>query len=217
MPQVAIRDRIKEFKRIPANKVLTNPRNWRKHPKEQREAMRTLLKNIGFASACLVRELDDGNYMLIDGHLRREEMESKGNNPIPCLILDVTEEEADILLATVDPLGAMAEADGGLLRDLIADLQAGDEAMVGLFSDIPDLYGIKDKDKADAPEPTASEENGQPEVSHVRMVQLFMTTETLPAFQEALEFLGEKLGTDTLTETIDAAVKRLYKILKEKE
>ena len=66
-----IRDRIKSFRRVKASELLPNPRNWRRHPEGQREALRGLLAEIGFAGAALARETDHG-LMLIDGHLRAE-------------------------------------------------------------------------------------------------------------------------------------------------
>lgn len=41
---------------------------------------------------------------------------------MPVLILDVTEEEADKLLATVDPLAAMAETDDVMLKSLLDEI-----------------------------------------------------------------------------------------------
>ena len=65
-----IRDRIQEFTRVPASELAPSPRNWRTHPQEQREALRGVLTEIGFASAILARRRDDGRLEIIDGHLR---------------------------------------------------------------------------------------------------------------------------------------------------
>src|SRR5688500_12541179 len=67
-----IRDRIKDFRRVPASELLPNPKNWRLHPKPQQDAMRGVLAEIGYADALLARELPDGSLELIDGHLRRD-------------------------------------------------------------------------------------------------------------------------------------------------
>src|SRR5208282_2448060 len=96
-----IRDRIREFRRVQAKGLLPNPKNWRRHPKAQRDALRGLLNEIGYADALLVRELSDGRLMTIDGHLRAE---TTPDMEVPVLILDVTAEEADKLLLTLDPL-----------------------------------------------------------------------------------------------------------------
>ena len=102
-----MRDRVKELRRVPASELRANPKNWRTHPPAQEAALKGVLAEIGFADAMIARETEDG-LELIDGHLRREVM---GDQEVPVLVLDVTEEEADKLLLTYDPLAAMAHAD----------------------------------------------------------------------------------------------------------
>ena len=114
---IQIRDRIKEFRRVQAKDLVPNPKNWRRHPKAQVEALRGLLTEIGYADALLVRELADGRLMLIDGHLRAA---TTPDALVPVLVLDVTEAEADKLLATLDPLAAMAESDSDRIEELLA-------------------------------------------------------------------------------------------------
>lgn len=129
-----IRDRIKEFRRISAEKIRPNPKNWRTHPKEQSDALRGILSEIGLADAVLVREIEPDVFMLIDGHLRCETI---GNHvELPALILDVTESEADKILATLDPLAGMAEKDAEILAGLLSDLSAqGDQLASMVFPD----------------------------------------------------------------------------------
>ena len=52
-----INDRIIAFTRVRARDLKPNPRNWRTHPPRQREALRGLLAEIGYADALLVREM----------------------------------------------------------------------------------------------------------------------------------------------------------------
>src|SRR5258707_2226606 len=104
-----IRDRIRELRRVPARDLLRNPRNWRRHPGEQAAALRGILQEVGYADALLARETPDG-LMLIDGHLRAE---TTPDQVVPVLILDVTEEEADKILLTLDPLAGLATVDEG--------------------------------------------------------------------------------------------------------
>src|SRR5271170_4447345 len=101
------RDRVKDFRRVDASELVPNPKNWRIHNDAQRAAYRGLVAELGFAGAELVRELPDGRLMLIDGHMRAEE---HGGEALPVLVTDLTEEEADVLLASFDPLAAMAGA-----------------------------------------------------------------------------------------------------------
>ena len=102
-----VRDRIIDFRRVPASELIPHPKNWRMHPNAQRDVLRAVLGEIGFADAVIARETPDG-LQLIDGHLRQEPM---GDAPVPVLVLDLDETEADLLLATLDPLAAMADAD----------------------------------------------------------------------------------------------------------
>jgi len=120
-----IKDRIKELRRVPANTLLANPKNWRGHPPSQRAAMRGVLEEIGFADAILVRETPDG-LMICDGHLRTDLM---GRAEVPVLVLDLDDREADQLLATLDPLAAMASADQEKLLTLLEDTRFNSEAV----------------------------------------------------------------------------------------
>lgn len=149
-----IRDRIKELRRVPAKELLPNPKNWRLHPDEQKEALQGVLAQVGYADAVLARETPDG-LMLIDGHLRAE---ATPDAEIPVLILDVNEEEADLILATHDPLAGMAGVDAELLADLLnsvdADSQAVDDMLDGLMADYepPEETGLADDVVPEAPE-----------------------------------------------------------------
>ena len=130
-----MRDRVKELRRVPASELRANPKNWRRHPPAQEAALRGVLEDIGFADAMIARETDDG-LELIDGHLRQEIM---GDREVPVLIVDVTEEEADKILLTLDPLAMMAETDGKALRDLMENLTIPSasvrEMLAGLVED----------------------------------------------------------------------------------
>ena len=121
-----IRNRVKSLRIVPASDLRPNPKNWRTHPKAQADALRGVLSEIGLADACLARELPDGSLMLIDGHLRAETL---GDGDVPVLILDVNEAEADKILATLDPLAAMAESDAAKLDALLRNVDTGSEAL----------------------------------------------------------------------------------------
>src|SRR5438128_994204 len=102
------RDRIKELRRVEARTLRHNPNNWRVHPQAQRSALVALLETIGYAGALVARELADGSLELIDGHLRAE---TTPDALVPVLVVDVTEDEAKLLLATYDPLAELSEID----------------------------------------------------------------------------------------------------------
>jgi hypothetical protein len=123
---VQIRDRIRELRRVRADSLLRNPKNWRRHPESQAATLGGLLTEIGYANALLVRELNDGRLMLIDGHLRAE---TTPRASVPVLVLDVNEEEADKILATADPLAAMAETDVEQFKALLETVRTDNSAI----------------------------------------------------------------------------------------
>ncbi len=134
-----VRDRIKELRRVPANELVPNPKNWRLHPKAQADALRGLLAEVGYADALLVRELPDGRLMIINGHLRAE---TTPDTVVPVLVLDVTEEEADKILLTLDPLASMAKSDAERIGLLLTTVRTDNEAVQDLLKRIagPELW-----------------------------------------------------------------------------
>ena len=115
---MTVPDRVKSLRRVRAGDLRPNPKNWRRHPQAQQNAMRAALSEIGYAAALIARETPDG-LELIDGHLRAE---LDPDQKVPVLIIDVDAAEADKLLATIDPLSGLAEADLDAIRALAADI-----------------------------------------------------------------------------------------------
>ncbi len=149
-----IRDRIKELRRVKASELIPNPKNWRTHPVAQQDALKGILAEVGFAGAVLVRELDDGSLMLIDGHMRAE---TTHDQEIPVLILDVDEAESDKLLATFDPIAAMAESDAHALDALLRNVDTGSEALSKMLAELAEGAGLyldeKEVVEDEVPEP----------------------------------------------------------------
>jgi hypothetical protein len=141
-----IRDRIKELRRVPASQLRPNPKNWRTHPQEQADALRGVLAEVGIADACIAREMPDGSLMLLDGHLRTETL---GGELVPVLVLDVNEEEADKILATLDPLTTMANTNQEKLENLLQQINIENEAVLDLLSSLTALELPEDSETAD--------------------------------------------------------------------
>lgn len=125
-----IRDRIKELRRVRASELRPNRRNWRTHPQAQRDTLRGVLAEVGYADVLLVRELPDGTLELIDGHLRAE---TTPDVEVPVLVLDLDDAEAAKVLALLDPLAAMAESNDNALAELIADVETENAAVQALL------------------------------------------------------------------------------------
>jgi len=125
---------------IEAGSLSENPLNWRRHSQEQLEGIRELLQDpeVGWAGACLFNERTG---RLVDGHARKQVVDPA--TPVPVLVGNWSEEAEAKILATLDPVGAMAagdpaayaklvemvQADGLWVRELLHQTAAGIEAM----------------------------------------------------------------------------------------
>ena len=144
------RDRIQELRRVRADQLQPNRHNWRVHPPAQRTALEGVLTEVGYADALLVREAEDGSLVIVDGHLRAE---LDPDQLVPVLVLDVTQQEADLILATHDPLAALAETDQSRLDELLAEIRVDDKDLQTMLDnlarpadlpepDIPESYQV---------------------------------------------------------------------------
>jgi DNA modification methylase len=133
-----IRDRVEGLIRVPASELHPHPANWRRHPDHQRAALRGVLRQIGYADALLARR-DGERLVLIDGHLRQS---LDPRQVLPVLVLDVDEAEADLLLATLDPLAALASPDPAALAALLGRVEASSSAVRDLLDDLARGAGL---------------------------------------------------------------------------
>ena len=127
-----IRDRVKELRRVKAAALRPNAKNCRTHPQAQRDALRGVLAEVGYADALFARELPDGSLELIDGHLRQITPDME----VPVLILDLDDREAAKLLALLDPLAGMAEANEQMLAELLAEVETSNESVQELLDSL---------------------------------------------------------------------------------
>jgi len=119
------RDRIKELKRVRAGELKPSPFNWRRHPEHQKDALRSVLDEVGYADAILVREVSEG-YEIVDGHLRSSLDEEQ---MVPVLVVDLDDDEAKAVLVTHDPIGALAETNTQQLNALLGDITFDSDAI----------------------------------------------------------------------------------------
>jgi DNA modification methylase len=131
--------------------LIANERNWRTHPKAQREALAGVLDEVGYVATVLVNRRTG---RLVDGHLRVELARARGEPTIPVTYVDLSADEEALVLASLDPLAAMAKTDEAKLRELLADVTIGSEALAAMLASLapPEpKAGLVDPD--DVPEP----------------------------------------------------------------
>ena len=133
----AWRNRIVGSGEEPASDLMANPKNWRKHPKAQEQALGGVLDEVGYVQQ-VIKNVQTG--VLIDGHLRVE-MAAKRGETVPVLYVDLNQEEEDLVLATLDPIGAMAATSTERLEELMGQLGERPE-LDSLFADLKAQAGV---------------------------------------------------------------------------
>jgi DNA modification methylase len=119
---------------VEADTLQDNPRNWRRHPDQQMAALADVIAEVGWAGALLYNERTG---RLLDGHARK-----KLGGKVPVLIGSWSEEQERKILATLDPLAAMAKADGPALEALLREVDSSSENIQAMLADLANEHGL---------------------------------------------------------------------------
>jgi ParB-like chromosome segregation protein Spo0J len=99
------------------DQLLAHPDNWRVHPKAQQEALAGVLDQVGWVQNVLVNQRTGH---VVDGHLRVALAISRNEPSVPVVYVDLSPDEERLVLASLDPIAAMATTDEAKLRELLA-------------------------------------------------------------------------------------------------
>lgn len=134
------RNRIVRTGTAPASEFKANELNWRVHPKAQRDALKGVLSEVGWVTG-VITNVTTGN--VIDGHARIEEALKLGDEtPVPFVEVELSEAEEMKILATLDPLSAMAGADKEQLDALLREVETADAAVMQMLDDLAKANGL---------------------------------------------------------------------------
>ncbi len=150
-PTAGWRNRITGSGQEAPDQLLANPANWRIHPKAQQDALAGALDAVGWVGQVLVNRRSG---FVVDGHARVALALSRGEPTVPVLYVDLDPDEEALVLATLDPIGAMAGRDDEKLRALLADVTVDDAGLLALLGDLggsEPKAGLTDPDEV--PEP----------------------------------------------------------------
>ena len=115
--------------------LLENPWNWRVHSERQRYALTEVLERVGWVQRVIVNRRTG---RIVDGHLRvalaRERFGEEA--VVPVIEVDLSEEEELAVLATLDPIGAMADSDEVALARLAHETEQGWETIGDVLEDL---------------------------------------------------------------------------------
>src|SRR5215210_4938675 len=189
-PPAGWRNRIVGTGSEPPDELVANPRNWRTHPAAQRDALRGSLDTVGWVQQVLVNRVTGH---VVDGHARVEEAISRGEPSVPVLYVELSAEEEALVLATLDPIGAMAERDAGRLEELLAGVTVDDDGLRRLLAELaPRKRPLADPDAV--PEVPAE--------SHVKPGELWQ-------LGEHRVLCGDATDADDVDRLLDGAEPRL--------
>jgi DNA modification methylase len=145
-----IKNRIVGYDVVPLDDVLFNPKNWRVHPGAQQEALKGVLENVGYVQNVIINKTTGH---LVDGHLRCQLAAREGQTTIPVTYVEITQEEEDLILASLDPIAAMASTDKQKLEELLKSVDSESESINKLLEDVADANRIELHDFGETPEP----------------------------------------------------------------
>lgn len=156
-PAPVFPNRIMVMLNLKAKEIRPHPLNFRRHSDFQRGALAESLKRRGITKPLIIFDSEIyGPNTLVDGECRKD---VDPEAVWPCAKLDINDEQAMELLATMDAIGELADVDTRSLQHLISDMQldphltemleellATDESSSGKETKTPDdQSGVNDK------------------------------------------------------------------------
>jgi hypothetical protein len=186
-PQHQWQNRIVGTGTRPASDFLAHSENWRIHPKNQQDALKGVLDSVGWVQNVVVSARTG---KMLDGHLRVTLALRQGEEtPVPYVEVDVTEDEERLILATLDPIAALAGIDKEKLAPLLGSLDVPTPAVADMLEELARQGGLESA--FEAPEPTDMKE---PETPAECFIEIYCAKDDLEDFRPVLAEWGRRVG-----------------------
>lgn len=223
--KTAWRNRITGAAEVDPNQLLAHPQNWRIHPKHQQDALAGVLAEVGWVQQVIVNERTS---TVIDGHMRVTLALRNDEPTMPVSYVDLDEEEEALILATLDPIGAMAYADQVQLDRLLGDIRTGQQHVQQMLDEMrsraPQAGG--DQAQGDGRGALAHNHFAPSEISpiefeegsyaaqsldeqwdayknsSVRQIVLIMSPDDYNVAIDQLDYLNDRYGSESNSETV---------------
>lgn len=132
--------------------LVANPANWRMHPAAQTKALAGALQTVGWVQQVTVNQRTGH---LVDGHARVTLAVERGEPTVPVVYVDLDPDEEALVLATLDPIGAMATTNTAKLKELLASVKVDESNLVMFLSGMGGGRQGRKAEPDDVPEPSA--------------------------------------------------------------
>lgn len=127
--------------------LMANPMNWRTHGKAQLRALSGLLTEVGWVQRVVVNQRTGH---IVDGHARVSLAVQRRDASVPVVYVDLSPDEEKLVLASLDPIGAMADTDRDMLDRLLDEVRTDDDALRDLLNSVAKRGGdAADEDDTD--------------------------------------------------------------------
>lgn len=127
---------------VDADQLLANPSNWRIHPKGQQDALEGVLDAVGWVQEVIVNK---NTQFVVDGHMRVTLAITRGEQ-VPVKYVDLTEDEEQLILATLDPISALAGTDAAQLDALLQSVNSDNAAIQQMLAGLASKAGLYPQD-----------------------------------------------------------------------
>jgi len=115
----------------PPDSFVPHPRNARRHPEKQIAALTESINRVGWIDPVIVNERTG---LMLNGHARVELAKAMGVPNVPYVMVDVSPEDEAFVLATFDPVSALAQLDPDAFNSILIDAKATGAAMTEMLS-----------------------------------------------------------------------------------
>ena len=140
-PLTRWKSRIVGHGREAPDQLLAHPQNWRIHPQFQQDALVGVLDDVGWVQNIIVNKRTGH---VLDGHLRVQLALRHDEPKVPVIYVDLSTDEERAILATLDPIAALAGADKEKLGELLEDVR-GSERIAALLESVRATYKLPEQ------------------------------------------------------------------------
>ncbi len=148
----AWRNRIVGYDVAAVDSILANKQNWRIHPLPQMDALLGSVESVGIVANIMINKRTSEAWpegernveTLVDGHLRVALAMRQGQATLPVTYVDLTPKEEALVLATLDPIGALATTDTEKFDELLREVDTDSPALQEMLSQVASkasMYG----------------------------------------------------------------------------